>query len=230
MYLLEQSRFVFTQRPTRIPSEHPESVKKALLVVCRTLELADSVPVTNSRSVPMPNFQIKLAVPVTQEAAISAGCMPLPQGFPFILDTQTGNVEHEPTAFLRRLCLSGGNAENMVVTPRTAMCRAVDLKDLLEYLRASKTEYVRVSADVLYRYAATMANQVSPYTQVKYSHLTIARRCWTAVEFCAWLADRLELPEPVREGINQLRRQREHTHRSQGYRSRTSVRPTLLRA
>lgn len=136
----------------------------------------------------MAHFIIKKAVEVAPLAASRARTFVLPAGFPFLMRLGDGTVEHEPTLFLRKLCLGGGSPQHLIVSPLTALARAYDLKDFAEFLAHVGVSYADVSADILYRYASTMTNRVSPTTNEIYSHLTIARRCWTAIEFAFWLA------------------------------------------
>jgi integrase/recombinase XerC len=176
----------------------------------------------------MPNFSIQIARPVSREAAIKAGCGVLPAGFPFLIDCRTGQIEHEPTVFLRKRCLGGGSYEHLVVSVRTALCRAYDLKDFVEYLRATKTAYTAVSADVLYGYAATMAGKISLHTGEQYSHLTITRRVWTAIEFCCWLGRQEAISFSQMDGIERLRRGRASLARNHKTRFSGGTSPTLL--
>ena len=175
----------------------------------------------------MSHFIIRKAVAVKPLAASLARTFVLPTGFPFLMRLVDGTVEHEPTLFLRKLCLGGGSPQHLIVSPLTALARAYDLKDFAEFLAHVGITYADLSADALYRYASTMANRISPVTHEIYSHLTIAKRCWIAVEFAAWVAAKEGFPNVRRQQIEALRRSgvkgRRATHRPEGWK-----RPTLL--
>jgi integrase len=179
----------------------------------------------------MKELQICKAGPLSREEAIKAGTGLLPERFPFLIEKCTGAVVHEGTLFLAKLCLGGGSTEYFIVTPATAMSRAYDLRDFLNFLESRKLELAEVSADNLYSYAATMANRVSTQTREIYSPTTIARRVSVAVKFCVWLCRRGTIRSPAASRITSLGSDLgygaygQSISRSHG---RKSIRPTLL--
>ena len=172
---------------------------------------------------------------VAREVAIKSGCGALPEGFPIVLTSASGDIAHEATLFLAHACLSGGSKEHLIVAPSTAMSRAYDLRDFLSYLLARRVSFGELCSDTLYRYAATMANRISPNTKEIYSHLTIARRVGTAVEFCVWLGERGIYPPNKLGAVQGLRRDlgrisgRPFSHHRTRARGRSTLLPTTIK-
>lgn len=174
---------------------------------------------------------IRRAVPVTRDSTVAAGCGPIPAGFPIFVETDGGAIAHEPTVFLASQCLGRGSTEYFIVSPSTAMTRAYRLRDFLDYLKSRRISFENIAANVLFAYAATMANQVSPHTHELYSSNTIARRVSISVQFCVWLCVKGIVSPQAARGLRALSDDLSgwsEMPSSRGVRSRKPIRTTLL--